>query len=431
MARTRFSALLSVPLTFLSAIGYAQEAGDVASGGGTDTHVQAASIGLLHDGKPAIVKTFCLDLDGNVVAVCGGKKTVQRVTSAGRKAEVTEQPSEVRFYSPRGDLLKTWPVSFEPDSVNISGDGAIYIGGAGRIQKLDADGKVVAEARTPAAQDMQKLEEEVRLSLIEQGKTNRVRYAEMLEKAKSRQAELNALEQPTPQQKVELTRVGAQVKSYENMLKNLEQQTQPNNISAQLAMKLKVPGIAVGSNDVFVACQGLKGFGYEVYRMTRDLQEPQKIVGELRGCCGQMDIQTKDGQLFVAENARHRVTRYDREGKVLSQFGAKESAGNDGFGGCCNPMNLRFGPQGEVITAESEGRVKRYDVDGNLLGVIGVAKLAGGCKHVAVAGTKDLSRVFILDLTKSEIAVLDRKAQSNTGERQSEASEQTTRRVKE
>ena len=45
------------------------------------------------------------------------------------------------------------------------------------------------------------------------------------------------------------------------------------------------------------------------------------VVDKLRGCCGQMDIQSHDGKLWIPHNARHAVEAHDRDGKELSKFG--------------------------------------------------------------------------------------------------------------
>jgi hypothetical protein len=120
-----------------------------------------------------------------------------------------------------------------------------------------------------------------------------------------------------------------------------------------------------------------------------------------------MDIQAYGGDLYVAENSRHRVCRFDREGKEVWTWGESDRNGKEGFEGCCNPMNLRFTPNGDILTAESGvGVIKRFSPKGEYQGVVGKARLQGGCKHVAIAATPDGSHLYMLDITQERIAVL-------------------------
>jgi hypothetical protein len=177
--------------------------------------------------------------------------------------------------------------------------------------------------------------------------------------------------------------------------------------------KRAVTGIAVTEQDLFVACPSSQGSGYDVWRTDHDFQNPRKIVTRLRGCCGQMDIQAADGKLYVAENARTRVVAYDRDGNELGAWGKGDRTGVVGFGSCCNPMNIRFGPGGEVYTSEaSVGRVKRFSPDGEFLGLIGNVTIVPGCKHVPIAISADGDHVYLLDITRTHIVVLQRRRAS-------------------
>jgi hypothetical protein len=183
----------------------------------------------------------------------------------------------------------------------------------------------------------------------------------------------------------------------------------------------KVSGIATTEKDLFI------GFGTPgtlrsvstLVRFDRDFGQPAVIAERLRGCCQRLDLIAKDDVLYVAENARHRVVKYDRTGKVLGTWGERSRKGLEGFGSCCNPMNLCFGPEGLLYTAESGmGRVKRYTPDGKfegLVGYVGVARfntaggLAAACSNISVAVSKDAKRVYVLDYKANLIRVLTKK----------------------
>lgn len=183
----------------------------------------------------------------------------------------------------------------------------------------------------------------------------------------------------------------------------------------------KASGIAATEKDVFVSfgSPGTLKSRAVIIRFDRELGNPTQIAKDLRGCCQRLDLATRDGVLYAAENARHRVLKYDRDGKVLSTWGARSRTDLAGFGSCCNPMNLYFGSDGTLFTAESGlGRVKRYTRDGKFLGLVGyvgVARfnrasgLAASCSNIAIAVTKDASRVYVQDVKKNLIRVLQRK----------------------
>jgi sugar lactone lactonase YvrE len=176
----------------------------------------------------------------------------------------------------------------------------------------------------------------------------------------------------------------------------------------------QINAIAVSDKDVFIACPMSKGYGYAVWRTDRDFQNPQQVISGLSGCCGQMDIQAAKDQVFVAENSRHRVVRYDRDGKKLGSFGKTDREGvGEGFSGCCNPMNLCFAADGALLAAESNGVVKRFTPEGEFEGLIGTAQVQEGCKNSAIGISSDGERVYYIDIQGSNILVLARDDRSD------------------
>ncbi|MHC4111151.1 MAG: NHL repeat-containing protein [Planctomycetota bacterium] len=182
----------------------------------------------------------------------------------------------------------------------------------------------------------------------------------------------------------------------------------------------KPSGITATKRDVFVCIGSVATLRSRssIVRFDRELSDPNIIAEDLRGCCQRLDILTKDGVLYVAENTRHRVLKCDRDGKILSKWGHRDRKNIEGFGSCCNPMNLYFGPKGELYTAESGlGRIKRYSLDGKfleLVGYVGVdrfnraTRLATSCSNIALAVNKDASRIYVLDFKNNFIRILER-----------------------
>lgn len=169
----------------------------------------------------------------------------------------------------------------------------------------------------------------------------------------------------------------------------------------------EVTSIAVSPTNVFVT--RTSDMGYAVFRLTRKLGAPAKIIEPLSGCCGQMDIAWIRDRLRVAENGRKRVVTFDQAGRQIASW-AKESEGNDEgidvFSGCCNPKNLCAAPDG-IYTSESEiGLVKLYSLGGQLKAVIGRVKTPSGCVRVTVGASPDGSRVYVLNGDTNNIRVL-------------------------
>lgn len=180
-------------------------------------------------------------------------------------------------------------------------------------------------------------------------------------------------------------------------------------VKASLAYKMKVASISEADGEVFIATGASKGYGFSVWRMNRRFESGEQIVDKLSGCCGQMDVQACDGGIYVAENSRHKVRCFDRQGEEVRSWGSSAREGLTGFGSCCNPMNVAFGPERSVYTAESgTGRIKQYSPDGKLLGLVGKADLVPGCKKVSIAVGPAGDRVYMLDITRNHVVMLER-----------------------
>ncbi len=183
----------------------------------------------------------------------------------------------------------------------------------------------------------------------------------------------------------------------------------------------RVSGIAVSKGDVFVAVGSQWSLRSRsiLFRFDRNLENLKLIVEDLRGCCQRCDIVTRDGIVYIAENTRHRVDLFDREGKLLDNWGQRSRNELEGFGSCCNPMNLCFDKAGVLYTSESGlGRVKRYTTKGKFLGLagyVGVERFtraghtAASCSNMAVAITADGRRIYVMDYGNNLIRVLRKK----------------------
>ena len=170
-----------------------------------------------------------------------------------------------------------------------------------------------------------------------------------------------------------------------------------------------VSSLAWSGDDVFVVLR--ENTGFAIYRTNAALQAPVRIVDGLRGCCGQMDITARDGNVYLAANCEFSVVRYDRDGKEIARFGRK-GASSDAWRGCCEPKNVCFDSQGNLYTAESNYCcVKKFSADGQFLGVMAQPRGISGCVRVTIAVTRDGSRIYFLDTNRNLIHILERTAE--------------------
>jgi hypothetical protein len=316
-----------------------------------------SEVGLIQIGdskRPGALKNFCLNAEGNLLACFAPNETGSKNAPG------------IRVYSPTGELLKTLPLEIKPGAVCVAKDGTIFVAGDGRLLKLDATGKVLASAESPVAKEAVTISKET-----------------------------------------------------EDMVKQMVQQTK-RPLKDELAMmktnlekrRAEVTGLAVTDQDVFMAVPSPSDFTFRVYRFDVALQNPKAVVEKLRGCCGQMDIQSHDGKLWIPHNARHSIEARDRDGKELSKFGTAGRVKATDFGGCCEPKNLRVLPNGDILAAESGPPtcIKRFTASGKFKEVIAVANNAkGDCVRVTVEMSPDGKRYYMLDTTRDAIRIFAAK----------------------
>lgn len=322
-------------------------------------------------------------------------------------------PSEVHVYDAKGEKLRGWKVGFAAQAINIGPNGNVFVAGSGKLAEYTPTGSLLHELDLPHLEAILKNQDELNKRAEEQLQSERESYKEMIAQLRKEVETLEKKEADklSNQEKAQLRAYKMNLKAYEQQAKALEKRTVKDAVKEVTARLRIVNAVAVTDQDIFIAGGEAKGYGYAVWRMNREFKDSKQVLSGLGGCCGQMDIQAQGNKLFVAENTRHRVGVYDRDGKRLTSFGKK---GRDGdpecFGSCCNPMNCRIAADGSIFTAESEGHIKRFAADGKLIGPVGSAKLTGGCKNVAVAVSADGATVYFCDQPGSRIIVLTKKS---------------------
>lgn len=416
------------------------------------THKQGAVIAI-NSGDLAKAEStcFCLCAQDSLLVGCGG------------------EVKEIRCFDSAGKHLKSMPLPVTPEAINVAPDGTILVAGEGRLLRLSPEGEELANVESPHAAALQgkKMLKKLRAEIVQQQKqqvemysTQTKQYEKMIERTQKQLDEANAKldeskdkiidamvaewadgdgEATSPANKRTLigeyqaakrkpTMLTTQLKSYTQAKKQWDeivaQQSQraeltdeqlEEYVKSSLQRKLAIASISATDDTVFFATNAPVGYGFVVWKANADFSEGELIVKDLSGCCGQMDVQASADGVFVAENSRHRVCRYDENGKLVCTWGKGAQSGVEGFGSCCNPMNLAFGKLGDVYTAEdTTGRIKRYSPDGELLSVVGAAEVVPGCKKTSIAVAKSGDQVYMLDITRHQVVRLDRVAADPT-----------------
>ncbi|MBN2021903.1 MAG: hypothetical protein JW809_03850 [Pirellulales bacterium] len=395
------------------------------------SHEQASVIKVSEHVGNRAVHSFCLDGDGNLL-VCCGANAPQRGGGKPDDAEKATAPGVILVLSSDGKKVGEWKMEFEPQAICRASDGTVYVGGAGKVAKLDAEGKVLLVADAPnvaelpplppppeetpeprgeEAQAAEKAKQEKIAKLREEVAKAMKEYQEIAQEARKNLKPDDSAAMEAYRNKIEKP-----LEKYRTLQQELtDLQTTPEMRAQRLRKErerqLTLAGMAVTDRDVFVSCRSSQGYGFEAWRTDRDFKEPKKVATKLAGCCGQMDVQARDGELWVGHNGRHKVEHFDRDGKQLSSFGRRDRVAADGFGGCCEPKNLRFAPNGELFAAESGPPtcVKRFTPDGKFLGMAVVAPWQSGCVRVTTEYKADADQFFVLNSGERTIHVFAKK----------------------
>ena len=395
------------------------------------THAQERLIKVVNGNSRDKLTTFAVDRQGRIIA------------------GVTGEQSLLRVFNSEGDQLAEWPLPVPPEAVNVGPKGDVYVGGAGKLLLLDSAGAVtkvceapnLAGAKDAAVVIQKKVKERAQLDVAakqqERIRTSTKRLADLAKKIAIIDRELKAIadeastgpdfdakeeDQREQERKGLLKKRAALVRLGKNLKTTIAATTgnrgnasgqgpaaepQPPSIDQLVAVQTRIASISASTQDVFFACSSSTGSGFDVWRTDLDFEQGRKVGESLRGCCGQMDVQANDNGVYVAENTKHRVSCYTRDGKSVLDFGSRERGSDASFEGCCNPMNVAFGPGRSVYTAEAgSGRVKRFSADGTFMELVGAVELVPGCKKVSIAVSPKGDRVYMLDITRGHIVVM-------------------------
>jgi len=385
-----------------------------------DTHREAAPFQQQSEirltAEQGKILGFCVLPNGRLVAIGGASQeygegllsTLTRAVSGGKSPT-----SGVHWLDADGKSLRSAELDFLPKAVNSAPDGSVFVVGAGKIARFDAEGQKTTQIDSPHlakavankekfAQEMMERHQEETAQLKEQAAA----YSDALDELKRKDGE-----KLSPTEKLQLQQTQAIQMHFEQQLKAHAKMTQEMVVAQAMARLKEIHRVAISKEHVFVVTNESTGYGFCIWRMNHQLDDAKKIVSGLSGCCGQMYVQVIGDQLAIAENSRHRVVLADFDGKTKLNFGSANRIDiTKGFGGCCNPMNTCCDASGYLLTSESNGLVKRYSPQGEFQAVVGVARVTEGCKNSSIGLAPDGSCVYYFDVTKGEILVLKKKA---------------------
>ena len=383
------------------------------------THKQSTAVEVRGSETPAWkLAAFCTLADGRLVAAVGPyERYGAKIESETDDSAKSSQPQgELQVLDADGKRLAVWPLEFAPQTLNVAPDGSIFVGGSGKLAHLSGQGRTLACVKSPHLAEVLNDPAKLRAQAEEQVKQHEEQAKQMQQMLEQQEKQLAAMEQkkaarekPDPREDRRIAKLKQSLES----VRNATSRAAPTVEAVEASIRGRLDAIhslAVSKEEVFIVTASTQGYGYSIWRTTHDFGEPKLVVEGLKGCCGQMDIQSCEDCLFACENSRHRVVKFDREGKELASFGKTDrKAVGEGFGSCCNPMNSRFSLSGDLFTSESNGVVKRFTPEGSFIESVGIAAVQPGCKSSIIAIAPDTNRVYYFDTQKSAIAILDRK----------------------
>lgn len=364
------------------------------------THERLKAVKVKGKNVTGTLQTLCADEKGQVLCVVGGGRY-------GGLSDKSSQKSEVQVFDSDGKFVTSWVVDFKASAICVGAKGDVFVAGDGQVACFKPNGQLVKQTEAPHIAKLMADKGKLR-TLAEQRKKQTVdSYSNMLKQFEKQTSNLKKANGNDANS----AGYAQMIKTYKQILEQAEKKSIDDYMMEIGGQVKSVNAVAASANELFLTTGEAKGYGYSVWRMSLELSDAKQIKEGLSGCCGQMDVQCCDDGIVVAENTRHRVAVYDRNGKPQRSFGRRDREGEgEGFGGCCNPMNTRPCANGDILTAESEGFIKRFDSTGKFVGLVAHAPLSGGCKNVAVAATKDLRRVFFCDVPGSQVLILAQKS---------------------
>jgi sugar lactone lactonase YvrE len=112
-----------------------------------------------------------------------------------------------------------------------------------------------------------------------------------------------------------------------------------------------------------------------------------------------------EGTIHAVNPGKHRVERYDLQGRMVGRFGRFGMQRVEDFGGCCNPTNLDLLSGGTlVVTEKAAPRLKAYAADGTVSWHVEGDIFDPQCRNMDIAVDRH-GRVYVADTERLCILV--------------------------
>ncbi|NUM52365.1 MAG: hypothetical protein HUU46_01855 [Candidatus Hydrogenedentes bacterium] len=174
--------------------------------------------------------------------------------------------------------------------------------------------------------------------------------------------------------------------------------------------------IAVDGADVYVADAGKR----VVSRFDKDgklltqfgTKDESKDIPGLEVPSPYLDLAVNDeGHIWVVNPGKLGLERYQPDGSIVTSWYKPSVLKLEGFPGCCNPTHIAFTSKGELVTAEKGlVRIKMYEVtSGEFDGLVAGSSLFPREQSVRDIAVDSRDRILVLDPQRSAVRVFARK----------------------
>lgn len=278
--------------------------------------------------------------------------TALRLHPRGNLLACDGDARQIKVIDASGKMVSTIDLDFQPEAIDVAGDGTIYCGGQGRLAKLSAEGRVLRQIDLPKKETA----EEERAFGPWRDRANRVSGVGV-----------------TARDVFLAYGAGWSLRSRSKLFRldrNLEDLTL---IAEDLRGCCQRCDIAARGETIYVA----ENARYRVVSFDREGNELGHFGGKSRkdlegfgSCCNPMNLDfDADGNLYTSESGIGRVKQYTADGRFRTLVG---------YVG-----------------------VERFETAGHL---------AASCSNMAIAVTPDGHRVYVMDYKGNRIRVLQKKS---------------------